>query len=284
MRKYIAQNGKLEIIETEKPSGELIEVKAVGVNRGDVFHLQGKYPSLGLEFAGMLNGKRVAGLIDGGAYAEFVEASKAAYIELPDEVDFKSAVALTEGLATAYYNLKCLCNLQAGERVLIHGGASGVGVCAVQLAKLMGAEVSATSGKAEKLKLIEKIGAEAIDYSSKDFSSERYDVILDIVGGDYFNANLRALKRGGRLAIISFLGGAKAEANLAPLLTKNLSVYGSTIRSLSLQEKFELLEDIKPYLSQLETIIDSEFSFEEAGKAISYVEEYRNLGKVVISI
>ena len=284
MKKYIAENGKLEIIEVEKPSGELIEVKAIGVNRADVFHLQRRYPVFGLEFAGLLNGKRVAGIVDGGAYAEFIEADKAVYFEIPDSISFEQAAAITEALFTAYYNLTELCEVKYGEEVLIHGGASGVGVVAIQLAKMLGANVAATSNKVDKLALIGMLGATPIDYSSGDFGEKRYDVILDIVGGSYFNANLKALKKNGGLAIISFIGGVKADANLAPLLTKDLTVKGSTIRSLSKDKKQDLAEKILPYFEQIKPIIDKEFAFDKLDEALKYVEGYENLGKVVVSI
>lgn len=291
MKRYILQNSKLQIEEVAKPEGELIEVKAIGVNRADVFYLQNKYPVFGLEFAGIYNGKRVAGLVDGGAYAEFIEAEKAVFIEIPQDVSFKKAASLTESLVTAYYNLIDLCDLQKGEKILIHGGGSGVGVAAIQLAKAVGAEVAATAGKAEKLELIEKLGAIGIDYNYSSFLSETessdnsdsFDVILDIVGGDYFNANLRALKKGGRLAIISFIGSVKTEANLAPILLKNLSIYGSTIRSLSREKKLELLGNILPYLAKINAVIDREFVFDEVQQAIDYVGKYKNIGKVIVT-
>ena len=262
-----------------------LQVKAIGVNRADVFFRQGKYPAEGLEVAGVAaDGKRYAAIMDGGAYACEVEVHKECAIEIPAAMSFNDAAAITEALFTAYYNLVSLCALQAGENILIHGGASGVGVVAIQLAKLLGANVSATAGKPEKLALIDKLGAVAIDYRSKDFGKEKYDVILDIVGGDYFNTNLAALKKGGRLAIISFIGGAKTEANLAPLLLKHLSVYGSTIRGLSLEEKKKLRDEITPYFPKIKPIIGKVFEFAEKEQALDYIEQYRNIGKVVVDI
>jgi NADPH:quinone reductase-like Zn-dependent oxidoreductase len=233
-----------------------ITVKAIGVNRADVFYRQGKYPVTGLELAGIgEDGKRYASIIDGGAFAPEVEVEEGSYIELPQHFSFEDGAAIIEALYTSYYNLVVLGKLKAGESVLIHGGASGVGVVAIQLAKLIGAKVFATSGKPEKLKLIEELGAVAIDYN-KGFGENAYDVILDIVGASYWEANLKALKKGGRLAIISFIGGAKAELNLAPLLLKNISVFGSTIRSLSNNDKWQIRKNIMPIFGKIKPIID----------------------------
>ncbi len=282
MQKYIVENGELKLVEAAAIDGLKISVHAAGVNRADIFHLAGKYPSFGLEFAGELGGKRVAGLVDGGAYAQEIAAEQAAYVEIPEGVNFPEAASMVEALATAYHNLVELCALKAGEKVLVHGGGSGIGVVAIQLAKLLGAEVTATASNPEKLALIEQLGARAVDYTQSDFGDNEYDIVLDIVGASYFNQNLAALKNGGRLAIISFLGGAKGEVNLAPLLTKNLQVHGSTIRSLSLHEKQELLEKAQPFMPKIKPIIAHSFAFSELAEAIDYVGDYKNVGKVVI--
>jgi NADPH2:quinone reductase len=254
-----------------------IAVKAIGVNRADVFYRQGKYPYFGLELAGIgADGKNYAAVVNGGAYAAEVDAET--FLELPKGMSFEAGASIIEGLFTAYYNLVELCGIKAGESVLIHGGAGSVGVVAIQLAKLFGANVFASAGKPEKLKLIESLGADAVDYR-QGFGENKYDVILDCVGGSYFNANLAALKQGGRLAIIGFIGGAKTDANLAPLLLKNLSVFGSTISS---QNKPELAKKVAPYFTQIKPIIDKTFAIADLDKALDYVEGYNNLGKVVV--
>lgn len=288
MKEYIVENGEVKLVDAEKPlAGDgqvLVQVKATGVNRADVFYVDGKYPVFGLEVAGVAeDDRRVCGIVDGGAYAEFAVLDEGCLLEIPDDMSFEQAAAVAEGLFTAYYNLAELCNLQKGEKVLVHGGAGAVGVVAIQLAKLLGAQIYATAGKPEKLELIERLGAEAVDYESKDFGKDQFDVIMDIVGADYFDANLRALKRGGRMAIISFISGAKGEVNLAPILTKDLSVFGSTIRGLDLEAKTLVRDKIKPYLKQVSPVIDKVFDFSEAAETIDYVREYKNLGKVVIS-
>jgi NADPH:quinone reductase len=261
-----------------------ITTKAIGVNRADVFYRQGKYPVFGIELAGIgEDGKRYAAIVDGGAYNREVEVEEGSYIEIPAKMSFVDAAAITEALFTSYYNFVTLANLKKGEKLLIHGGASGLGVVAIQLGQLLGAKVYASSGKPEKLALIEKLGAVAINYSD-GFIANKYDVILDMVGGKYFNSNLAALARGGRLTIISFIGGARADANLAPLLLKNLSVYGSTIRSLSAKQKAEIAKNITPYFAKVKPVISQVFDFAEYDKAIDYVEKYKNIGKVVIEV
>ncbi len=262
-----------------------LEVKAIGVNRADVFFRQGKYPVQGLEVAGVAeDGRKFAAIMDGGAFAEQVEVQEEYALEIPQVMEFVEAVAIIESLFTAYYNLVILGKLQAGEKVLIHGGGSGVGVVAIQLAKLLGAEVYATSGKPEKLDLIKSLGADPIDYRKKDFGKDKYDVILDIVGADYFNANITALKKGGRLTIISFIGGARGEFNLAPLLIKDLSVFGSTIRGLSLSKKREIRDAIAPYFGKIKPIIAKTFPLEEKEAALDYIEQYKNAGKIVVTV
>lgn len=261
-----------------------IKTKAIGVNRADVFYRQGKYPVFGIELAGIgEDGKRYAAIVDGGAYNKEVTVEEGSYIEIPDNMSFVDAAAITEALFTSYYNFVTLANLKKGEKLLIHGGASGLGVVAIQLGQLLGAKVYASSGKEEKLELIKKLGAVAINYSD-GFIENKYDVILDMVGGKYFNSNLAALARGGRLTIISFIGGAKADANLAPLLLKNLSVYGSTIRSLSKEEKGRIAAVIKPYYPKIKPVISKIFEFPQQQEALDYVEKYKNIGKVVLEV
>lgn len=260
-----------------------ITVKAAGVNRADYFYKQGKYPYFGLECAGIdEQGRRVAAIVAGGAFEKTVEADECAVLEIPDNMSFVEAAAITEGLWTAYYNLVDLCKLQAGERVLIHGGAGSVGVVAIQLAKLPGAEVFATSSKTEKLELIKNLGATAIDYT-QGFGENKYDVILDIIGAEYFNKNLAALKKNGRLAIIGFIGGAKTEANLAPILLKNLSIFGSTITGLSNNRKAEIKKEIQTYFGKIKPAIHKTYDINNLNEAIDAVGNYKNAGKVIIT-
>jgi len=283
-----------------------IQIKAIGVNRADVFHRQGKYPASGLEVAGVAaDGRRVMGIVNDGGYAREIELSEGSWMEIPAALSFVEGASIIEALYTSYYNLVSLCALKKGEKVLIHGGASGIGVVAIQLAQLIGAEVETTAGKKEKLELIESLGARAINYTSlrvarsnppRDlqtglprsarndddrFGNDKYDVILDMVGADYFNDNLAALRNGGRLAIIAFISGAKVDAKLGPILLKNLSVYGSMIRSLV---KGEILRGFAPYVGKIKPMVDKVFGFEEIDAALDYVEAYKNLGKVVVEI
>lgn len=262
-----------------------IITKAIGVNRADVFHRQGKYPAFGLEVAGVApDGRRVMGIVNDGGYAKEVELEEGSWVEIPEVLSFVEGASIIEALYTCYYNLSILCKLHKGERVLIHGGASGIGVVGIQLAKLMGAEVEATAGKREKLKLIESLGATSIDYHKRDFKKDKYDVILDMVGADYFNDNLAALRNGGRLAIIAFISGAKTEVKLSPVLLKNLSVFGSMIRSLPNEGKAEIRDGFLPFVGEIKPVVDKVFGFDEIDAALDYVEAYKNLGKVVVEI
>lgn len=262
-----------------------IKTKAIGVNRADVFHRQGKYPAFGLEVSGIAeDGRRIMGIVDDGGYAKEVTLQPGSWLEIPKHLSFVEGASIIEALYTSYYNLGMLCKLKAGEKVLIHGGASGIGVIAIQLAKLIGAEVEATAGKKEKLKLIESLGAKAIDYHTRDFGKDKYDVILDMVGADYFNDNLAALKNGGRLAIIAFISGAKTEAKLGAILLKNLSIFGSMIRTQSDETKAAIQKGFLPFVDKIKPIVDRTFGFEEVDKALDYVEAYKNIGKVVVEI
>lgn len=264
-----------------------IKIKAIGVNRADVFHRQGKYPAFGLEVSGIAeDGRRIMGIVNGGAYTEKkeIEIEDGSWMEIPTELSFVEAASLIEALYTSYYNIAVLGKLKAGEAILIHGGGSGIGIVAIQLAKLMGAKVYATAGKPHKLELIKSLGAEAIDYHAKDFGREKYDVILDMVGASIFNLNLEALKTNGRLAIIAMISGAKCEARLTPILVKHLSVFGSMIRTLPNEEKLEIQRGFKPYISQIKPIVDRTFAYSQINQALDYVEAYKNAGKVVIDL
>jgi len=262
-----------------------IKVKAIGVNRADVFHRQGKYPAFGLEVAGITeDGQRVMAIVNDGGYAKEVEIEDGSWVEIPEKFSFVEAASIIEGLYTSCYNLLILGGLKAGEHVLIHGGASGIGVIAIQLAKLAGADVAATAGKPEKLKLIQSLGAEAIDYHGADFGRDKYDVILDMVGADYFAANLKSLKNGGRLGIIAFISGAEVTAKLSPILLKNLMVFGSMIRTLPNEKKAQIRDGFMPYIGKIRPVVDKVFGFGEIEAALDYVEAYRNVGKVVVEV
>lgn len=314
------QHGTLQAIDLPMPqpaAGEIrIRTAYAGVNRADIFQRQGRYPAPdgaspvpGLEVSGVVDavgegvtmyktGDEVCALISGGGYAQYCIAPAQQVLPLPIGWNLREAAALPEALATGWLVLIDKAQLQCGERVLIHGGASGVGVMAIQLAALHGAEVFATAGTEEKCAAIARLGARAIHYRTQDFSdgimqetqSRGVDVVLDMVGGDYVNRNLALLAPGGRLVQIAFLQGAKVEVNLGPLLTRNISIHGTTLRGQPAQKKAEimrnLLQTVWPALADggIKALIDSEFPLPEAEKAHKRMENNLNIGKIVLKV
>src|SRR5437762_5855397 len=253
--------GVLRLVERPVPdpgAGEvLIRVAAAGVNRPDIMQRQGKYPPPagasdipGLEVAGelvrcrnatrMREGERICALVAGGGYAEYCSAPAVQCLRLPAGMSVRDAAAMPETFFTVWTNLFERARLQPGETVLIHGGTSGIGTTAIQLARAFGSTVFATAGSEEKCEACRRLGAaRAIDYRTEDFvqaireatHGEGVDVILDIVGGDYLSRNLECLRVNGRLAQIGLLGGSRASLDLRTILQKRLTVTGSTLRA-----------------------------------------------------
>ncbi|MEO2039070.1 MAG: NAD(P)H-quinone oxidoreductase, partial [Martelella sp.] len=277
---------------TPGPGEVLVKVTAAGVNRPDVAQRQGNYPPppgaspiLGLEVAGTVAalgegvagfalGDRVCGLANGGGYAEFCILPEGQALPVPDGMDDISAAALPETFFTVWANLFMMAGLEKGKSVLIHGGTSGIGTTAIQLAKAFGAStIFTTAGSAEKCAAAERLGADvAINYREQDFSevikekTGGVDIILDMIGGAYFQRNLSALAKDGCLSIIAFLGGPKVEnANLLPIMVKRLKVTGSTMRPRTDAEKREirdeLLEKVWPFIAagKVKPVIDRVF-------------------------
>ncbi|AQZ53127.1 NAD(P)H-quinone oxidoreductase [Martelella mediterranea] len=301
---------------TPGPGEVLVKVAAAGVNRPDVAQRQGNYPPppgaspiLGLEVAGTVAalgegatgfavGDRVCGLANGGGYAEFCILPEGQVLPAPDGMDDISAAALPETFFTVWANLFMMAGLEKGKSVLIHGGTSGIGTTAIQLAKAFGAStIFTTAGSAEKCAAAERLGADvAINYREKDFSeviketSGGVDIILDMIGGAYFQRNLSALSRDGCLSIIAFLGGPKVEnANLMPIMLKRLKVTGSTMRPRTDAEKREirdeLLEKVWPLIAagKVKPVIDRVFAFEDVVEAHRRMEGGDHIGKIVLS-
>ena len=301
---------------TPGPGEVLVKVAAAGVNRPDVAQRQGNYPPppgaspiLGLEVAGTVAalgeggngfavGDRVCGLANGGGYAEFCILPEGQVLPVPDGMDDISAAALPETFFTVWANLFMMAGLEKGKSVLIHGGTSGIGTTAIQLAKAFGAStIFTTAGSAEKCAAAERLGADvAINYREKDFSeviketSGGVDIILDMIGGAYFQRNLSALSRDGCLSIIAFLGGPKVEnANLMPIMLKRLKVTGSTMRPRTDAEKREirdeLLEKVWPLIAagKVKPVIDRVFAFEEVVEAHRRMEGGDHIGKIVLT-
>ena len=295
----------------------LIRVMVTGVNRPDVAQREGSYPPppgaspiIGLECAGEVVavgaavkhyqvGDRVCALTNGGAYAEYCAAPEAQTLPWPKGYGSLQAAALPETYFTVWANLFGHGRLAAGETVLIHGGTSGIGVTAIQLAKAFGARVFATAGNAAKCAACLELGADAaIDYRAQDFAEEvkrltdgkGVDVVLDMVGADYFARNLKSLARDGRLVIIAFLGGFKTEADLRPIMVKRLTVTGSTMRPRSTAEKGEiaaaLAAKVWPMLEagKAGPRIFQTFPLTEAAAAHRLMESSAHIGKIMLKV
>ncbi|MCO6186751.1 NAD(P)H-quinone oxidoreductase [Rhizobium sp. L1K21] len=296
----------------------LIKVEAAGVNRPDVAQRQGTYPPppdaspiLGLEVAGevvavadgvegLAIGDSVCALANGGGYAEYCAVPASQTLPWPKGYDAIRAAALPETFFTVWANLFQMAKLEKGESVLIHGGTSGIGTTAIQLAKAIGATVYTTAGSDEKCNACLKLGADyAINYKQSDFAKvirretieKGVNVILDMIGAAYFEQNIRSLSKDGRLSIIAFLGGAVAEkVNLAPIMVNRLSVMGSTMRPRTAAEKMsirdELREKVWPLLEngKVEPLIHAVFPLEQVASAHRLMEESSHIGKIVLTL
>jgi putative PIG3 family NAD(P)H quinone oxidoreductase len=300
-------------------SGEqvLIQVKAAGVNRPDWMQRQGLYPApigasavLGLEVSGIVVaigpdvtqlavGDAVCALLNGGGYAEYALAEQHCVLPIPHGVSWIAAAALPECLFTVWSNLVCFGALQAGETVLIHGGGSGIGTTAIQIARLLGARVIVTTGSTEKVERCLALGAEiAIHYQNQDFveiiqqvtDKKGVHMILDMIGGSYLNRNLQCLATEGRLMQIAIQGGNRAEIALWPIMAKRLKISGSTLRNRDHPFKAELARQIHhnvwPWLAQAQfsPVIDSVFSLADAGKAHDRLNDTQHFGKIILEI
>lgn len=295
----------------------LVAVKATAVNRADLMQARGAYPPpagaseiLGLEMAGVVEavgedvvdwhvGDRVCALLPGGGYAEKVAVPGDMLMRLPDNWTFVQGTAVPEAWFTAFVNLFLEGDLQSGETVLIHAGASGVGTAAIQLAKAVKAKVFVTASTPEKLRRCRELGADlAINYKEEDFltavQEETHDkgvnVILDPVGGSYLKQNVQALAPFGRLVNIGLLGGANGEMSVALLLRNRLKLAGSTLRSRSVSEKIDITRQFSqrfwPLLAagKLHPIIDTTFPIADAQQAHAYVAANKNTGKVILMV
>lgn len=293
----------------------LIEVAYAGVNRPDVIQRQGFYPPPpgasdlpGLEVAGTVVavagdvtdwrvGDRCCALVNGGGYAEYCTAPAGQCLPIPDGYDLRRAAALPETFFTVWSNVFERGQLKAGESLLVHGGSSGIGSTAIQLAAARGATVYATAGSAEKCRFCEDLGAHrAINYRDEDFAAVMkevggVDVVLDMVGGDYAQKNINSLRPDGRLVIIGFLGGPKtADFNFTKIMTQRLTVTGSTLRPRSAADKaaiattladqvWTLLADggIAPVIAQV-------FDLDQAAEAHRLMESSTHMGKILLKV
>ena len=313
-------SAKLAVVERPAPepkSGEvLIEVAAAGVNRPDLVQRQGAYPPppgasdiLGLEIAGKIAalgpdvtglsvGQEVCALVTGGGYATHCAAAASLCLPFPTGMSAVEAAALPEGIFTVWHNVFQRGRLAAGESLLVHGGGSGIGTMAIQLAKAFGAVVFATAGSPEKCRASRDLGADiAIDYHTEDFvrivkeatGDKGADVILDMVGGDYLPRNLKCLAIEGRHVSIAFLHGSTAEINFLPVMVKRQTITGSTLRPQSVAAKTAIADDLRekvwPLLDRgaVRPKIYKTFSFEEAEEAHRALNKGDHFGKIVLT-
>ncbi|MFD0860352.1 NAD(P)H-quinone oxidoreductase [Roseovarius aquimarinus] len=297
-----------------RPGEVLIRVAYAGVNRPDALQRAGAYdppPGAsdlpGLEASGEIvglgegvtewkTGDRVCALLPGGGYAEYVTTPAAHCLPIPDGMGMAEAACLPETFFTVWTNVFDRGRLQAGERFLVHGGSSGIGTTAIQLAHVMGARVFATAGTAEKCAKCEELGAErAINYREEDFvealkAEGGANVILDMVGGEYIPRNVKALADDGRLVQIAFLGGMKAELNFAQVMVRRLTITGSTLRPQSDLAKARIAADLRrevwPLLEagRIAPVMDSEFALADAAKAHERMETSAHIGKIVLKV
>jgi NADPH:quinone reductase len=295
----------------------LVKVAAAGVNRPDVQQRKGLYPPPpgaseipGLEIAGEVVdlgagvtrfaiGDRVCALVTGGGYAEYCVADERAALPVPAGFDDTRAAALPETFFTVWQNVFVRGGLKDGESFLVHGGSSGIGTTAIQLAKAFGATVFATAGSAEKCAACEKLGADhAINYREEDFvavikdktGGKGVDLILDMVGGDYFQRNLLSAAEDGRIHQIAFLGGPKATVDFTRMMVKRITLTGSTLRPRTMEIKGQLArglaEKVWPLIAQgkIAPVIDSTFSLDDAAKAHARMETNAHIGKIILTM
>jgi len=310
---------QLSQFPTPQPrSGQvLIQVAAAGVNRPDLMQRQGLYPPpagaspiLGLEVAGTVVavgdadsqiqiGDSVCALLTGGGYAEFCLAGVGCCLPIPNGFNWYQAAALPETVFTAWSNLLMRGGLSSGETLLLHGGGSGIGSMAIQLAKALGCTVYVTAGSDEKCQRCLSLGADAaINYQSQDFVSQvqsltagrGVDMVLDIIGGEYLARNLKCLAVEGRLLQIAIQNGAKAELNLWPLMQKRLTITGSTLRGRDDVFKAsiakQLLTQVWPLLAtgQIQPVIDSVFKLADAEQAHARMASNQHFGKIILEV
>jgi len=306
---YIGEAAKPIINENEV----LIKVAAAGVNRPDILQRQGDYPPpkgaseiLGLEVSGKIveigrnidldfKGREVCALVTGGGYAEYVKTTLATVLPIPKGLNIIDAAAIPETFFTVWTNLFDSGSLKKNETLLIHGGASGIGITAALIAKAMGIKFLTTVGSVKKKKFMEQLGSTlTINYQNEDFEEvikkelKGVDVILDIVGGEYFQKNINILNKFGRLINIAYLQGPVVKANLLPIMLKRLIVTGSTLRIRSDEEKQNIRDSIKTYIwplfenETINMIIDKKFSFNDVKKAHEYMENNENIGKLLL--
>ena len=295
----------------------LIKVSAAGVNRPDIMQRQGLYPAPpgasdipGLEIAGEIVeinsdntkfklGDKVCALVSGGGYSSYCSAPIQQTLPIPKGLSFVQAAAIPETFFTVWTNVFDRGNLSKEDTILIHGGTSGIGTTAIQLAKCFGAKVFSTAGSDEKCLKTEELGAElSINYKKEDFvekinkytNKKGVNIVLDMIGAEYFNKNLSILKINGKLVIIAFQGGFEKNLNLLPILTKRLTVTGSTLRPRTSYEKGLIAESLYkkvwPLIEKglVMPQIYATYKLEDASKAHTLMESSQHIGKIVLTV
>ncbi|POY74874.1 hypothetical protein BMF94_2147 [Rhodotorula taiwanensis] len=349
MRAVLIKGGKsdsaqdLYLGEADRPTlkeGDgriIVKIKAFGLNRMDIMQRRGVYPLppgaseiLGVEFSGTVEeagssdfkkGDPVFGLATGGAYAEYISVPAGMCTRKPDHVSWEQAAAVPENWLTAWQALFLIAEMKAGSKVLIHAGASGVGLAAIQLAKAFDAQVflfagnlcfalttgflQRSAGTDEKIKFVEQHGAKGINYKTQNFAEEvakltdktGVDIVIDFIGADYMEKNLASLGRDGRMVMLGLMGGAKTEGpfDISQILYKRLRIEGTTLRSRSLDYQSNLLQDFsKKALDKvfarckgdegLDLVIHKTFDWNEIAQAHEEMEQAKNIGKIIITI
>ena len=302
-------------LPSPKAGEVLVRVEACSVNRADLLQRRGLYPPppgassiIGLDFAGVVvekapdvngwdPGERVFGIIAGGGYGRYATVTANHLVSIPENLDFIAAAAAAEVFFTAFFNLFMEGQMKAGETLLVHGGGSGVGTAAIQLARAHGVTPITTAGSSEKMLRCLDLGAAfGINYQTEDFAARvlevtggrGVDVILDWIGASYLSKHIEILKPKGRLVIIGLMGGHKGEIALAPVLTKRLRIIGSVLRSQSQEEKAALTraftEQVRPLLEsgKVRPIVDRVFPVQAVEDAHQYMRENRHFGKIVL--
>lgn len=310
----------LEAFETSVPApaaGQvLIEVAAAGVNRPDILQREGRYPVPkdasplpGLEVAGTVSavgdgvgdwrpGDPVMALTHGGGYAGFAVANTGSCLGIPANLSYEEAAGVPETGFTVVYNVFMRSELADGETLLVHGGSSGIGTVAIQLARARGCRVITTAGSDQKCAYCEELGADlAINYRTTDWSEvcrdylggAEVDVVLDMVAGEYVDRNLSLLRDGGRYSLIAFQGGYRTSVDLRPLTTRRIVLTGSTLRPRSVAEKTAIRDRVRELLvpaletGAVKTVVDRSFPLAEAGRAHQYMETGTHMGKIVLT-
>ena len=300
------------------PDDVLVDIRASALNRADTLQRQGGYPAppgspddiLGLEFSGVVakagenvtdlsTGDKVFGLLGGGGYASRVVTHSRMCMRIPDNLDFVQAAAVPEVFFTAYDALFNHCELSMGESVLIHAAGSGVGTAAVQMAHNAGAYVFGTAGSEDKLRGAAELGMDVgINYREQDFSEvglgktggAGVDVLLDVIGADYWDRNLASMALRGRMVLVGTMSGGGVEADLRPMMFKRLRVHGTVLRSRPIEEKIAVTNQIKRHVLPLiasgaiKPVVDKVFPLAEANEAHRYMESNANFGKIILAV